>query len=246
MLGYGALLALSLGWLAVSGSVTPLFINRVLFRVHARLRLILWFGALYSPLFSGITAIICTGVLVTSSWFGLEHVSAGLDNLGYVLLVSVLPWIGLALLAGSLALIITRLEPARAVARETSELLRLAGKPIDVFQGLQVRLLATPHLAAALIEIDGQPNIVVTQRVLDDLGAAELEAVYWHECGHAVGQHNGLRRIAKTAIAFAPWLPLTRAMPEAVESACEELADQFALRRCDAEGLAAAKAKFAF
>ncbi|MEN9737184.1 MAG: hypothetical protein RJA26_417 [Actinomycetota bacterium] len=246
MLAYGALLGLSLFWLLTSGLLGSKILLRLTPKSHPRIRLILWMGGLYSLMFSGLTAIMSTAVILSTSWLGLEKVSAGLDNIGYVLLVSVLPWAGLALFAGLIGLIITRFEPARQAARQTNELLSLAGKPAQDFQGLPVRVLDAGYLAAALIESSKKPMILITEEVRRRLEPREFHAVLWHEVGHAIGQHNGLNRLARVAAAFAPRLPLCRDIANAVESACEELADDFALRHVEPRDLAAAKSKFAF
>lgn len=246
MLAYGAVLAFSLGWLLASGFFGPSLLRRLPAKTHPRLRLALWLGGLYSMVFSTFTALIATAVILAVGWLGSEHISPGRDNIAYVLLISVLPWVGLAVFAAVVALIITRFEPARDAAKQTTELMQRAGTAAGSFQGVPLQLLELPYLAAALVDINRRPTIVLTSAVQEQLAPKELDAVYWHELGHAFGQHNGLNRLARVARTFAPRLPLTRDIADAVEQCCEQLADRFALKRVDAADLTAAKAKFSF
>jgi len=246
MLGYGALLGLSMFWLLASGLLGPWVLHRVASKAAPRIRLVLWLAGLYSLIFSALTALTSTAIILSISWLGLDKVTAGRGNIGYILLISMLPWAGLALFAGLVGLLITRFEPARQAARQTTELLTLAGTPAGDFQGIPVRVLDAGYLAAALIDSSKKPMILLTEEVRRLLEPEEFQAVLWHEVGHAMGQHNGLNRIARVAAAFAPRLPLCRDIANAVESACEELADDFALRHVAPGDLAAAKSKFAF
>jgi Zn-dependent protease with chaperone function len=246
LLAYSALLALSLVWFAGSGLFGPKLLNLLPKRMHPRFRILFWLGGLYSLGFSALTAMACAGIMLAFSWNGLDQADRGLSDLWYIVLVSILPYAAFAGLGIAAALVILRLQPAREAARETSQLLKLTSRPHADFQGLPVRMLDAGFLAAALVELDRRPTILITRQALQDLTEVEIHAVYWHELGHAVGEHNGLNRIARIAGALAPGLPLTRALPEAIRSNCEEWADVFALAKADPAALASARSKFAF
>jgi len=246
LLAYAIPLALSLIWFLVSSLLGPSLLRLLPKRLHPRFKVMLWLGGLYSMLVSVLTAIASATILIFGGWFGLKLVSAGIRNLWYVLLVSLLPWALLALTAAALAAVLTRLEPARIAARQTSQLLAHTSHALTEFHGIPVRVLELSILAATLVDTDRRPSILITRGALDSLSADELEAVYWHEFGHAVAEHNGLNRIARVSAALVPWLPLTRQLPGAVLSLCEAWADRVALQRVSAASLATARSKFTF
>jgi len=246
MLAYVAPLVLSLVWFFFSGYFGPAILNRFASKLHPRATVMLWLGGLYSLAFSALTALVSAAILICASWFGLGRVTVGLGNFWYVILLSILPWVVLGLMAGLGSYLITRFEPARQAARATNEVFKTGRRPLDTFHGVAIQVLEVPLLAAALVDIDRRPTILVTRGVLDSLSESELEAVYWHEVGHAAGEHNGLNRLAGFASSLIPWLPLTRDVAVAVDSGCEAWADRFALTKVDPAALASAAAKFRF
>jgi len=246
MLAYAAPLVLSLAWFLFSGCFGPVILNRLGPKLHPRTNVMLWLGGLFSLAFSALTALVSAAILIGASWFGLDRVTVGLGNFWYVIFLSILPWVVLGLLAGLGSYLITRFEPARKAARETNELFESSRKPLDIFHGVAIQVLEVPLLAAALVDIDRRPTILVTRGVIDSLTESELEAVYWHEVGHAIGEHNGLNRLARFATHLIPWLPLTRDIAAAVDSGCEAWADRFALAKVEPRDLASAKDKFRF
>ncbi|MEN9715022.1 MAG: hypothetical protein RJA35_489 [Actinomycetota bacterium] len=246
MLGYAALLAVSLLWFLASGLFGPNLLKLLPRRLHPRSHVLFWLGGLYSLIFSGLTALLAAGVIIVVSWADLDRADRGVSDLWYIVLVSILPYVALAGVGSAIALVLTRLEPARAAAKETTELLLLASTPAGDFHGLPVSVLDAPYLAAALVDIHRRPTILITSFAKAQLLPDQLEAVYWHELGHAVGEHNGLNRIARVASALAPRLPLTRALPAAVAQLCEAWADQYALTKVNPDSLMSARALFEF
>ena len=73
-----------------------------------------------------------------------------------------------------------------------------------------------------------------------------MHAVLWHEYAHAIYQHNGIKRVAATAAALAPRLPLARLMPSKIDRLCESWADEFALAKVSGEDLSSAREKMHF
>ena len=246
MLAYAAPLVLSLAWFLFSGCFGPVVLNRLGPKLHPRADVMLWLGGLFSLAFSTLTALVSSAILIGASWFGLGRVTVELGNFWYVIFLSILPRVVLGLLAGLGSYLMTRFESARKAARETNQLFESSRKPLDIFHGVAIQVLEVPLLAAALVDIDRRPTILVTRGVIDSLTESELEAVYWHEVGHAVGEHNGLNRLARFATHLIPWLPLTRDIAAAVDSGCEAWADRFALANVEPRDLASAKDKFRF
>ncbi|MEN9989581.1 MAG: Peptidase family [Actinomycetota bacterium] len=246
MLAYASVLVLSLGCFLISGFLGPKIIGSLPKSLKPQLRIFAWFGGLYALVFSALSVLISSLILVIDSWFSLQTVTTGSSNLGWVVLLSILPWIALGLIGAMLAAVVTRLEPALALARQTKELLRLVGKPVGDFHGLELQVLQVPVLAASLTDGDKNPRILISAEAIELLSEQELEAVYWHELGHAIGQHNGQLRIARMFGTLLPWLPLARVVATAVEISCEDFANQYALEHCDANALSSAQSKFTF
>ncbi|MEN9747890.1 MAG: hypothetical protein RLZZ603_582 [Actinomycetota bacterium] len=246
MLAYGGLLALSLSWFLLSGLFGPKFLNVITRRLPSSVSLWLWLSGLYALLFSAITAAVSLGLLIGYGWSTSSQADRGVGDLWYLFLVSVLPYVALALLGALAAAVFTRLQPALSAARSTNALLRGSSSEIRNFNGVPIRVLETNVLAAAIVEVARQPIILITRGVLETLSADELEAVYWHELGHAFGEHNGLSRIALFASTLTPWLPFTREAQWAIGDLCERSADGFAASRVDSKVLQSARQKFSF
>lgn len=246
MLAYGVLLALGLGWFVLTGLFGSSVLHAVPRRIPLTLRLWLWLAGLYSLAFSALTSLVCLGILIGYSWKTLPQAGHGIGDLWYLFMVSVLPYVALALFGALAASAFTNIQPAIEAARSASELLRGVSSDLRQFQGIAIRVLETPVLVAAVVEVSRRPIILVTRGVLSELEPAELEAVYWHELGHALREHNGLGRIARFAATLLPWLPLARDAKDAVSDLCESIADQFAESQVATQTLASARAKFAF
>jgi len=246
MLPYGCLLATALGLFLVSGFLGPQFLGFSLRNARPGLRLWAWLGGLYSLAFSSLTALACLAVLIGSGWSNSSKANRGLGDLWYLVLVSALPYIALASLGILIASAITKLQPAVAAAKETTDLLLLKSRESETFRGIPVRILEANHPAAALVVVENQPSILITRGATIDLSKEELDAVLWHELGHALGRHNSLNRLARVACVLTPWLPLTRDLSTVVEHSCEEIADRFALKHASMDALLGAKSKFKF
>ena len=246
MVAYGSLLALSLVWFFFTGFVGPRLISRGHSWLPSETQLWLWLGGLYSLIFSALTAAVCLGILIWNGWVSSPEAGHGVEDLWYLFLVSVLPYLALAILGALFAAAFTKLQPAIEAAKETNELLKVSSAVQTTFEGIQVRLLEIPYLAAALVEVERRPMILVTRGALNALTAEEVEALYWHEVGHGIGEHNGLTRIARFASALLPWLPLARESAGAVAKICEHLADSFAASKVGVDALKSAHEKFAF
>ena len=246
MAAYGSLLAWSLLWFVFSGFLGHRLIGRVARLLPAATQLWFWLAGLYALLFSALTSVVCLGILIWNGWATSSQASHGPEDLGYLFLVSVLPYLALALLGALFAAAFTKLQPAIEAAKETSELLKLSSTEHTTFEGIQVRVLETQLLVAALVEISRTPIILVTRGALDALNTEEIKALYWHEVGHGIGEHNGLTRIARFASTLLPWLPFARESAAAVRELCEKLADKFAAERVGLSALESAHSKFTF
>jgi Zn-dependent protease with chaperone function len=246
LIAYGGILALSLVWCLLSGVFGARLLRKLAKRLSPATQLWLWFGGLYALLFSALTSTICLGVLIWYGWTISPEIDHGPGNLWYLFIISVLPYIALALVGAALAAVFTKLQPAIEAASKTNEYLKLSSGEHTEFGGIRVRVLESDILAAALVDVEHRPLILVTRGVLKSLNEHELEAVYWHELGHGIGEHNGLTRIARFASVLVPWLPLAREAGGAVSAICERLADQYAATHVGAEALESAHAKFTF
>lgn len=201
---------------------------------------------------------------------GQRSAGAGLGALGWAgaaLTVVAAGWLGVVLVTSTWRLARSRREHRRRVDLLTDEVpvddllpagpagsagraggAGAAGPPAGprpgLSDGFRVRLL--DHSLVAAYCLPGvRPRIVLSQGVIDMLGADELAAVVAHERAHARGQHD------LVILPFRAWrqtfafLAAPRAALAAVELLVEMLADDAAGRRCGRAPLLAALRRLA-
>lgn len=245
MVDYLALLGLSLVWFLGVG-----FGGHRLLALTNRLRpgrqVALWLMSLYSLVMSLLTGLASSIVLSVLAWHSLHAITPGRSNLWFVALVSILPWVTLGAIAALAGTLLTRLDPARQAARAVGELLHQRRATTSSFEGLGVQKVETEIPLALVADGGRKPMLLISTGADAVLTEAEMSAVLWHEYAHAIYQHNGIKRVAATAAALAPKLPLARLMPNAIHGLCEWWADEFALARVSEEDLTSARTKMHF
>lgn len=243
---YSALLATSLLWFFSTGLFGARILKLLPSSIHPRLLLTLWFGGLYSLVVSLLSSLI-TGVIVMLNSYGQLHTtSVGLGNLLLVVLVSLLPWLAVALAGGTLAHTVTKWGTAITNYRSVSNYIGGLGVTLKVFRGIPVARVELEVPLALVSDEHGLSRIIMSSTALNMLSSDELNAVLWHEVGHVVGGHNSLKRVAAVAASLLGWLPLARLMVSHTHELMEQEADLVALRHIHAEVLASARSKFAF
>ena len=245
MLSYLAMLGLSLAWFLVFGYGGPRLLALAK-RCTPRRQIALWLSVLYSLVVSVLTALAALIVLSIKAWDSLHSVTPGRSNLWFVVLLSLLPWITLGTLASIAAALLTRFEPAVIAARNVGNVLQNKSGNSSRFMDLEVQQLDTAIPLALVADYGRKPVLLISTGAESLLSAKEREAVLWHEYAHAVYQHNGIKRVAATAEALAPKVPLTHKILGVVQSLCEEWADEYALGKVSSAELATARTKLKF
>lgn len=179
-------------------------------------------------------ARVCSRCLSESSPFG-----AGAASLGIPAVVPLaLPAIGAVAVTWGLLRESRKIRRARAALAATlltsSETITLLGHPVRVTRDDVPRAFSLPHR-------DG--GVVVSRGTIRTLNTAELAAVLEHERAHLAQRHHVSLTVLLGATSAFRWIPLIRAIRDAVPHYLEIAADQAAKRATGTTALASALLK---
>lgn len=218
---------MSLLWiLIVSIAARVLFPNR--FYSMPRVGLLVWFLALTSSIVASGVALFALSSAYFISSQQLAAIQVGDTNWIAGFALSFVPWIALGSFGVLLALVNLRLDSPFISGRKLQQDFALAKKPLKRFQGIPVSVISAPINYAMAT---GQ-EIVVSDYLVQELTAEELEAVLWHELGHIRGRHRLLKSIARAVAVLTRPMSISRVFQQSIDQLCELDADNFAKRHC--------------
>ena len=179
-------------------------------------------------------AAVCERCLVAASPFGATAVSLGIP----AIVPLALPALGgLAIVAG----LVIEFVSVRRAQSALGATLRETATPMTV---LGHRVLVTPSARADAFSLPcPRGGIVLSRGAITALSSAELSAVLEHERAHLAQRHHLCLAILAGATRFFRWVPLIRAVRDAVPLTLEIAADQAAQRRVGTTALAGALLK---
>ncbi len=225
-------LACLLGYAIVAAFASPLLLSRGIWRIRfPRLALRLWL--LFFA--SGILALLGSlgwsiGLAVdrsgsragTSIWFGPTA-------------IAIFAWVGLGILGGVVALLVSRFEPMDAAKRRANAHLMLleatASYRTSAVSGIRVNYVecAAP-LAMSFAGESG--HIVVTSKLEQELTAAQLRSVLEHERAHLTHHHGLVTGLSQLNLACLPKFLGAREFERSAHLLIELIADDCAARTC--------------
>jgi Zn-dependent protease with chaperone function len=221
-----------LGYAVAAALLSPLLLARGAWRItYPRLALGLWNAAFLSGL-AALAASLCWSISlviatpssksVPSGWFGPT-------------VIVVFAWVGLAVVGGVAALVVSRFEPMDAAKRRANQQLTLleatAAYRTTRISGMLVNFVdcAAP-LAVSFAGADRR--IVVTSALEAELTAAQLRSVIEHERAHLTHHHGLVGSLAQLNRACLPELLGAREFERSAHLLVELIADDHAARVC--------------
>jgi Zn-dependent protease with chaperone function len=176
-------------------------------------------------------AQVCQRCLAAASPFG----NAGLHTAVPAVLLLITP----LLLSGAIALrLATRWHALKRQARDLAAEVVHTGRPHRV-GGTTVQVIESPDPLAFALPGRRSP-IVLSTTTLRELGEPELRAVVAHERAHRAEHHHAIGFLSRELAALLPFVPLLRAVADAVPHYLEISADAAAVRQVGTSPLAAA------
>jgi Zn-dependent protease with chaperone function len=221
-----------LGYAVLAAVLSPLLLARGAWRItYPRIALGLWNSAFLSGL-AALGASLCWSISlviatpssrsVPSGWFGPT-------------VIVIFAWVGLAVVGGALALVISRVEPMDVAKRRANEQLTLleatAAYRTTRVSGMLVNFVdcAAP-LAVSFAGADRR--IVVTSALEAELTTAQLRSVIEHERAHLTHHHGLIGSLAQLNHACLPKLLGAREFERSAHLLVELIADDHASRIC--------------
>lgn len=221
----------------------PLYFRKK-FRSHPALGITLWIAASIGLLVSLVIAVSIGIISVVETYLSLASKADGDQDLLIILVVSFIPWVGLAGTGILIALISMRLEPMIKTARRAEEQLNIFDSTRESFRGVQVLVLPIDAPIAFAKKLEGVGKIVVSTKTKSLLTTAELEAVLMHEIQHLRRNHLVLKKITGRISSWLPWLIFATAIHSELHELLELDADKSAAKLIDLTELDRARSKF--
>lgn len=149
-----------------------------------------------------------------------------------------LPFVGIAVLGGlGVFRLVLRMWATRALGADV----RAAGESVEVCGYIVLVLPSREPEAFTLPRRHG--GIVVSRGLMDDLGVDELAAVIEHENAHLLLRHHQIMAVLHAFAHPLRFVPLVRAVQDAVPHLLEIAADDVSRRQCTTSALAGALLK---
>jgi Zn-dependent protease with chaperone function len=198
---------------------------------YPRITLGLWNAAFLSGL-AALAASLCWSITLVIATPSSKSVPNGWFD---PTVIVVFAWVGLAVVGGALALVVSRVEPMDAAKRRANEQLTLleatAAYRTSRVSGTLVNFVdcAAP-LAVSFAGADRR--IVVTSALEAELTPAQLRAVIEHERAHLTHHHGLVGSLAQLNHACLPKLLGAREFERSAHLLVELIADDHAARIC--------------
>lgn len=223
---------LAFEWLFFISGFAPITLgSRRIFIRHPNLGLAAWFFSLLS---AGVAVALALSVSITtlvSTYEQLSESSMGSADWFAALLLSFLPWLGMAAAGIALALANLRLDPLIQSAKVFHRQLGVIGRPDGEFEGVPIRLFTADAPIVFAGKFGGRSAIFISTGLKMVLSEQDLAVVLTHEFAHVRFQHNKLKAMARFIQTLTPWLRVSRALVQEVELLCEAAANRFAAKR---------------
>ncbi len=221
-----------LGYAVIVAFASPLLLSRGTWRIRfPRLALHLWLLFFISGLLALLGSLSWSiGLAVDGSrahpaagaWFGATA-------------IAIFAWLGLGILGGVVALVMSRFEPMDAAKRRANQQLTLleatsSYRATDV-SGIRVNFVdcAAP-LAMSFAGED--KHIVVTSKLEDELTPAQLRSVIEHERAHLTHHHGLVASLSQLNLACLPRFLGARKFERSAHLLIELIADDCAAHVC--------------
>ncbi|MEO3781584.1 M56 family metallopeptidase [Micromonospora sp. B11E3] len=233
-----AALALIIGALVVAW-LAPTLLEAAVDRVRDPIAVLLaWWvtlAAVPATLAVGVAFLLTpdTGVedwarnLMHHCWFALQH--GRLPAAGEIVGI-----VGVAALGASIARALLTVRRRMRAQRETQQahldLLTLLGGTAPTREAV----LRIPHPAPLAYSLGGRQAMIIVSDGVLQLPPQQREAVLCHERAHVNGRHHLIVAAAEVLAAAAPWVPLARRSPRAIQLLVELRADDKTVRVCGA------------
>jgi Zn-dependent protease with chaperone function len=221
-----------LGYAVLAALTAPLLLARGAWRItYPRLALGLWNVAFLSGL-TALAASLCSSIVLVTGAPASKSVPAGW--LGPTVIV-VFAWVGLAVVGGVAALVVSRVEPMDAAKRRANEQLTLLEATTTYrttnVSGIMVNFV---DCAAPLaVSFDGADRrIVVTSALEAELTATQLRSAIEHERAHLTHHHGLIGSLAELNHACLPKLFGAQEFEHSTHLLVELIADDQAARIC--------------
>ena len=197
-------------------------------RRSPRTAIVMWNLLFLSAFLAAFMAFVLACWIGFVSWFELRQSQIAGSAWFQVIGISFVPWVLLALFGISLALITERVEPAKLESLKVRELLQSGAKSTGTFGGLRLLEIQLPVPVAFTFGHGTSSQILVSSETRARLDSDEMEALLWHEVGHALRHHNRIKAIAAYAQLLAPFIRTSSIFQREIELLCELDADRFA------------------
>lgn len=193
------LIPLAFEWIALITLFAPLVLAGK-FRNRPNLGLVIWFASFLSAGVAGVILIAALIDSVIATWLKLHANPNGTEVWWQALLSGFAPWLFLAVAGISLALLNLRLASLIESKREISPLAQLASRPIQEFNGHQVRVIDVPIDHAFT---DGRA-IYVSDQLWQKSEQDERQRILRHEAEHIRLRHPLLKRMVQVIYLLTP------------------------------------------
>ena len=205
------------------------------FQDAPNLGILTWFIWFFIAIAATVSAVVIAVGFIFQSYFELQSGGGLLETLA----VSFAPWLLLGFGGVLLAITNLRLAPYFEAKAQDLDLDLLATNHSERFEGALVRELSLPGYFAL-----AQNNQIFLSTAALRLPIEQKQAVLWHELGHLRLGHSRLRAISAFALTLAPWFLVSRVFDYELQRLCELAADNYALRKVDAQALRKARRLF--
>lgn len=205
------------------------------FEKHPHFGIGVWFTLFFSVILAAVVAIALATWSIFETYLRLQQG----EELWFVLLASISPWLLLGFAGILLALANQKLAPLYLQGKKADYLSLISPREVFRYRRARVYELDLPGYYAFTKDL----GIYLTSAAFE-LPAKQLEAVLGHEYGHIKLGHNNLKRVTALALAMLPWFAVSRAFSKEIERLCELAADRYALRRVYSKDLNDARRLF--
>jgi Zn-dependent protease with chaperone function len=212
---------IALEWIFLVTTVAPMvLVGR--FRTHPQLGLVIWFGAFLSAGVGAAIVLVALATSIFSTWLKIHESPDGGEPWLAALVAGFGPWLLLAVVGISMALINLKLEPLVAQARQLIPAGNLGATEITKYFGISVRLVALP---IKLAYTDGR-SIFVTEQLWQESSDFERSEILRHELVHIRKRHPLLKKIAGFIRLLSPQLAASKALEAEVLELTELIANR--------------------
>ena len=228
------LLILLTEWVLLVTVSAPLFFAGR-FTKTPNLGLWLWFLALGSAVVATALAFGFASYSIFETWLRLQES----EDLFFILVASIAPWLLLGFSGILIALANQRLGPLFEVAKRYAPVLEQVSREVSRYRRATVYELDVPGYLAITKDRD-----IFLSKATFELPDKQLEAILRHEYGHIKLGHEKLKQFAYLIYQLFPWFVASRALVSEVDRLVELSADKYALKRVYSKDLNQARALF--